>query len=369
MSLQPKENSHDFLAINIVPGPFMLLAAVCIVLRFVHHRRKGIVWWDDWAILAAFVTGAGAYISGLLCALAGYRIDEYTISQLNTCAKTGLAGEVLYTVSVAFSKISVLLFYKRIFDVDTQFLLFARIMTILIVEACFMYTFGLIFTNIPAKTQWNVNMLHTSINGMAFYVTMGTINILIDVVIIGLVQWKVWKLQMAYRRKLWISFLFLLAISSVAFGILRIVYTGTMNPNNAAYTLTLAWLWAILELFLYIICACLPIVYNLYRSIFPSRSKNDTWKANAIQYPQVMPGNNLLKEKRSKYHELHEDTCAFDNFVAYGAQNEDLKKTQSTEHLARPERILYHEEIYGQLEILKKNYAAEQRYIGIGTSV
>lgn len=90
MSLQPKENSHDFLAINIVPGPFMLLAAVCIVLRFVHHRRKGIVWWDDWAILAAFVTGAGAYISGLLCALAGYRIDEYTISQLNTCAKVGL---------------------------------------------------------------------------------------------------------------------------------------------------------------------------------------------------------------------------------------------------------------------------------------
>ncbi|KAI0852576.1 hypothetical protein F5Y00DRAFT_258422 [Daldinia vernicosa] len=367
MPIQPKGNNRDFLVINIVPGPFTLLAAACIVLRFIHHHRKRIIWWDDWAILAAFVTGAGAYISGLLCTLAGYRIDEYTISQLNTCAKTGLAGEVLYTVSVAFSKISVLLFYKRIFDVDTQFFLFTRIMTILVIEACFTYTFGLIFTTIPAKAQWDVNIIHTSINAVALYMAMGTINILIDVVIIALVQRKVWKLQMAYRRKLVISFLFLLAISSVAFGILRVVYTGTMNPDNATYTLTLAWLWANLELFLYIICACLPIVYNFYRSKFPSHSKNDSWKTNEMYYPQVMHGSNPLKEKRSKYYELDEETCASDNSIAYGARNEDLRKTQSTEPLVRPERALHRDEIYGRLSILEKDYAAEQRYIGIGT--
>ncbi|KAI1656693.1 hypothetical protein F4813DRAFT_390400 [Daldinia decipiens] len=329
MSAQSKQNSLNLLAINIVPGPFMLLAAVCIVLRFVHHHRKGKIRWYDWAILAAFVTGAGAYISGLV----------------------GLAGEVLYTVSVAFSKISGLLFYKRLFNVDTQFLLFTRVITILVVEACFTYTFGLIFINTPAKSRWN-----TPINAMAFYVAMGTINILIDAVIIGLVQRIVWKLQMPYRRKLWISFLFLLPILSVAFGILRVVYTGTMNPENITYTLTLAWLWATLELFLYIICACLPIVYNIYRSISPSRSKNDSWKTKEILYPQVMPGNNPLKEKRSKYHELDEESCDFD----------DIKKIHSTEPLVFPERVLYPKN-YSRLGIQEKDYAADQRYIGIGT--
>ncbi|KAI0117075.1 hypothetical protein F4814DRAFT_274044 [Daldinia grandis] len=367
MPLQSRANRDNFLAINIVPAPFMLLAFVCILLRFIPHRLKRTISWDDWAILAAFVTGAGAYISGIQCALAGYNVDEYTISQLNTCAKAGLAGEVLYTVSVAFSKISVLLFYKRIFSVVTQFLLFARVMTVIVVAACFTYTFGLIFTGIPVEARRDITMLHPSINAVAFYMAMGTVNICIDVVIIGLVQRRVWQLQMANRRKLWISFLFLLAVSSVAFGILRVVYTGNLSSNEAIYTLTLAWLWATLELFLYIICACLPIVYGLYRSKFPSHSKNASWRANEIYNPRVMPGNNPLKEKRSKYHELDEETSGSDSSVTYGAQSDDLMKTQSTEPLARPERILCREEIYRRPDILEWVCGAEEKYIGVDT--
>lgn len=70
----------------------MGFAAVCLTLRFTHRYRCNNLWWDDWAILGAFITGAGAYISGVLDAVpsigaAGYHIDTFTIPRLNTWAK------------------------------------------------------------------------------------------------------------------------------------------------------------------------------------------------------------------------------------------------------------------------------------------
>ncbi|KAI1803398.1 hypothetical protein F4811DRAFT_525376 [Daldinia bambusicola] len=339
-ALQPHELSHRFLVTNIISGTFMLLAAVCVITRLAHNQRKKRVNWDDWAILAAFVTGVGAYISGLLCAVNGYRAESPTIPQLNSCAKTGLAGEILYTISVAFAKISVLLFYKRLFGVITKFVVFAHVMMVLVVAACVTYIFGLIFTDAPAVAQWNVTVSHTSINAVAFYETVGTINILIDVVVIGYGQLKVWRLNMSARKKFEVAGLLFFAVSSVVVGILRVVDTGIMDHNDATYTLTLAWLWATLELFLYIICGCLPIVYSLFRAIFRSPSKNDQAETNRTT-PTLTFVSYSLDEKRTWYHKVDEGIYDSKYFLRK-SQTDDLE-TQSIEPLVRPERALSRE--------------------------
>ncbi|KAI1468685.1 uncharacterized protein F4812DRAFT_424113 [Daldinia caldariorum] len=339
-ALQPNELSHRFLVTNIISGTFMLLAAVCVIIRLAHHQRERRVKWDDWAILAAFITGVGAYISGLVCAVNGYHAESPTIPQLNTCSKTGLAGEVLYTISVAFAKISVLLFYKRIFYPETEFVVFTRVMTVLVVAACVTYMFGLIFTDTPAVAHWNVSMSHTSINAVAFYETVAAVNILIDVVVIGYTQLNVWRSQMSARNKFEISGLLFFAVSSVVVGILRVVYTGIMDHNDATYTLTLAWLFATLELFLYIICGCLPIVYNLFRSIFRGRSKNDRTGTTVISWPVTLVSNSL-EEKRAPYHQFDERTYVY-KYISRKSQIGDLE-TQSMEPLVYPERALSRE--------------------------
>ncbi|KAI8962182.1 hypothetical protein F5Y11DRAFT_200038 [Daldinia sp. FL1419] len=366
-SLQPKEINQRFIDDNIVSGVFLLLAFVSVILRFVHQQRKNIIGWGDWVILIAFITGVGAYVSGFLCALTGYRDDNYTTSQLDACAKTDLAGEILYTFSVGSSKTSVLLLYKWIFAVHTQFILLIDGMIILVVAVCITYTFGLIFADSPAEAQWDTTIPHTSINTVAFYVTMGSINILIDIAVIGLVQWRIWQLHMSKKRKIEISILLLFAVMyvlgsfylplhvpiahlanlfrSTVFGIMRVVYTG-INDRN---TLTLAWLWANLELFSYIICACLPVVYNLFRATTHRRSENESASTRAIRCPTETFDSSLLEEDGNGYLGPGQEMYDFKQYGALKAQRQYLKETQSIEQSVRLEPVLIHEKAYDSI--------------------
>lgn len=91
--LETPDRMHPaYVTSTVSVGILMGVAIVCLVLRFIHRCRSSNLWWDDWAILGAFVTGAGAYVSGVLCAVpsmgaAGYHIETFTISRLNMWAK------------------------------------------------------------------------------------------------------------------------------------------------------------------------------------------------------------------------------------------------------------------------------------------
>lgn len=244
-SLHPNQVSYGYLTYCITAGVLTLLATVCVGLRFVQRLRNADLWWDDWTIVAALVFAIGVFITDILAALpslggAGYHINTYTIDQLNTWAKVSitpinatiivcieftdaicnqidLASEVLYNPSITFSKVSMLLFYRRIFSVDGHFLLFMRIMMFLVVGTCLAAVFGLIFADNPVQAQWNLEMPHNSINLMSFVIAMAVINIVWDMAILGMVQGKVWGLHLDNRRKLLVSLLIILGALYVSY--------------------------------------------------------------------------------------------------------------------------------------------------------
>lgn len=211
----------------------MLIAAICVVFRFIQRYKIRDFRGDDWTILGSFVFGMGVFITNILISLpslgaAGYHINEYSLSQLHVWAKVGgsiiytflaelietlqlgLAAETLYNPSIALSKISALLFYRRIFSADGQFLIFMRIMIFLIVAQFLSSVIGLIFSYNPIEAQWIVEMPHTTINTKAFYITTAVINILLDIAILGIAQVKVWQLHLDTKRKVLLSLVFLL---------------------------------------------------------------------------------------------------------------------------------------------------------------
>lgn len=104
-----------------------------------------------------------------------------------------------------------LLFYRRIFSIDKQFIMFTRIMMFLIVASCITYVCGCIFQDTPVEAQWNIGMPKKSINVHVFYLTVGAVNMVLDFAIVGMVQHKVWQLHLDTRRKLGLSALLLLA--------------------------------------------------------------------------------------------------------------------------------------------------------------
>lgn len=98
-----------------------------------------------------------------------------------------------------------LLFYRRVFSVDGRFLVFTRIMIALIASSGSASVLGFIFMEYPVRVQ------RTSVNTKAFYVALSVINIGLDLVVFGLVQFKVWRLKMNIKRKTLLSLLLLLA--------------------------------------------------------------------------------------------------------------------------------------------------------------
>lgn len=210
----PNAVSSGQLVLDIVACIFAFLAAMS-ALRFFQRGHNADFWWDDWTVLAAFVFTVGASVATLMVSApsiagAGYHITTYTIPELNNYFKLVLAINVLYNLSVAGSKASIVLFYRRIFSADRQFLIFMRIMGVLIVCNCLAAVLGLIFSDNPVQAQWNVGMPYTSINDRAFWTVMAVVNILLDIMILGIALMKVWKLHMSQRRKLFISSVFLL---------------------------------------------------------------------------------------------------------------------------------------------------------------
>ncbi|KAI0438673.1 hypothetical protein F4803DRAFT_534193 [Xylaria telfairii] len=288
-SLHPNVISSGYLTYSIVTGVLVLIAAICVLLRFVYRLRNRDFGWDDWTILGALITDIGMFICNVLISLpslggAGYHIGTYSPGQLQLWAKIGLAAEVLYNPTIALAKISILLFYQRIFPMDTPFLIFMRVLLFFIIGQFFSSVLGLIFTTNPVQAQWDSSIPHTTINTKPFYITTAIVNILLDTAILAFAQVKVWHLQLDLKRKLLLSVVFLVGALTIISSILRVIYLETVDPNDPTYSLTIPGIWTNVEASLGIICPCLPLVYGLGRSCFSRHNPRRTTTSPGHSY-------------------------------------------------------------------------------------
>lgn len=118
----------------------------------------------------------------------------------------------IYIVSIAFSRVSVLLFYRRIFSIDRHFLRFVHIMATIVIATCIAYFFGAIFQDKARVLNTDISAAYTSINAGIFFFVLGLVNILLDIAIVAMVQQRLWKLHMGWRKKLGLSTLLLVVV-------------------------------------------------------------------------------------------------------------------------------------------------------------
>ncbi|KAJ5809696.1 uncharacterized protein N7503_001914, partial [Penicillium pulvis] len=78
-----------------------------------------------------------------------------------------LANEVIYNMSITLSKVSILLFYRRIFNLG-------------------MFTTHPEFYPGPVEAQWKTWLPHTTIHAKDLWVAAGVINAILDLVILCL---------------------------------------------------------------------------------------------------------------------------------------------------------------------------------------
>jgi len=120
-----------------------------------------------------------------------------------------LASEILYSITLSATKISILLFYRAIFP-GPRFAIATNIVGAFVIAwgvACILVS---IFSCNPVRGFWDLTIPSKCIETRKFFIGNSVPNIVMDVVILMLPMKKIWHLQMSFKQKLIVSGLFLL---------------------------------------------------------------------------------------------------------------------------------------------------------------
>ncbi|GKZ26523.1 hypothetical protein AbraIFM66951_002759 [Aspergillus brasiliensis] len=282
----------------VVTVMMTVLATVFVMVRF-FARRRASVEWDDWVCLAALVVGYAFMITTALLVTIGHggnhMIQFYSdLAKAQPFVQTFIGTDVLAAAGLALAKLSVLLFYRRIFAINRAFSIATWILGAIVVGWFISTACGLIFASHPVVGEWQPWVAHSHIAYKPFWITYGVLNLVLDIVILALPQLLVWKLNLSKARKRQLSLVFLLGAFICVASIIRVIVVAELDMNDESCkafspgplilshippnlmtfcglpldSLLLVALWNVIELDCAIICACLPMIPTVLKDVF-----------------------------------------------------------------------------------------------------
>ncbi|KAH3907378.1 hypothetical protein HBI56_157520 [Parastagonospora nodorum] len=270
---------------------FMCVVTSCVVVarlwaRFGIKRTAG---WDDWLIIASMPGLLGLTISTVL-ALRVYGFQLHIWDQTPrthiTVRQITMAMEVIYIGTTTLTKLSILMFYRRI----TSSVLSRPLLICIWASIVFVALYGpatilaLIFTCDPVEAYWyrfTTSWLRTHeykcVDEVIYLVAVISISTAQDFLACMLPMFVVYKLRLPLRQKIGLACVFLLGLAVCATGALRIhyahrlLYYTRLNPSPT-YDITWealgSWVATAVETNVSIICASAPALNAYFKGWF-----------------------------------------------------------------------------------------------------
>ncbi|MCJ1352868.1 MAG: hypothetical protein MMC33_002852 [Icmadophila ericetorum] len=283
------------LATIVVSTIFPILAIIAFGLRIYARRIKAHAFHlDDYlCLVATIVTVASCipYIIGAAIGGIGKHITDLSNDELTRFGKVMktlrkllndqvrylpppkilFALQFTYLAASSLTKISILIFYKRVFY-TARFALAANIL-IVHVSLWFMAFFiATLFQALPISYNWNLTVTATYvINEYAMYTAAGAIEIVLDIATLCLPIPVIWILKISTQKKWIVSGVFLLGGFTCLTSIIRLHYLiAYLSPAAQAsedftYDLANIIIWSAIEPCFGIVCACLPTLGPVFR--------------------------------------------------------------------------------------------------------
>ncbi|KAJ5900080.1 hypothetical protein N7495_004824 [Penicillium taxi] len=198
-------------------------------------------------------------------------------------------AEVFYMIAETFTQLSFLTFFTRIFPFERYRMVGYALMGL---SVCFglSNTFVMIFQCQPVSYFWHGwtgEYQGVCININAFSWFKAVFQIVMDIAIISLPIWPLVHTQTTTRKKIQIALMF-----CTGFAALTLLYTSDSN-TPAVY-------WSVVECDVAIICACMPTIPPVLRSVFPSffRKEYESRTADRPRKdPQLFHLSNMKKNR------------------------------------------------------------------------
>ncbi|KAL3417920.1 pth11-like integral membrane protein [Phlyctema vagabunda] len=259
---QDREIFSDVLAL-------MVLATLFVVVRIFTRifARTGGMAADDYLIIVGWLFTTGTAMCCLISTRYGCGRHLWVVSQsdFESIFKILYSYVYLYATGVSFTKLSILLFYRRVFGVTKAF----WICLSLVVGYWVAIIIAWINVCHPIHLFWykhTTTMEGYCFNDSKFYFGNGIANMLIDICVLAYPVPIVWKLHMPKEKKLAVIAILMLGSFVCVASIVRIVNLNDLiHATDTTWTMGPVFVWSCVEPYVGILCACLPTFAPLVR--------------------------------------------------------------------------------------------------------
>lgn len=214
----------------------VLVASIAIVLRFAARKKTNGTGLDDWAALTAYVFLVSVAVCHYLIlspyGSAGQPQSALGAQQLRRFLVVLYADNLCYTCCTAAVKLSLLLLLRRIFASSRPFRATTTAFAAVLVVWCLTVVFFQVFSCAPVHSFWDFADRRSCIDTTKFYNGVAISNILFDFILLALPLPMIWQLQMSIRKKIQVSFIFILGGFTIVCSILRTIALGSLDVNN-----------------------------------------------------------------------------------------------------------------------------------------
>ncbi|KUI67227.1 hypothetical protein VM1G_02944 [Cytospora mali] len=267
-SSEPSMVTSALLAVSIV---FPILGTIAVGLRFLVHNRvkKQKPSSDDWVCALAQLAAWGISIDTFVAA--GMAGTDYTYPSLSPLSASVIFLRTLWiegfplVISLSLVKISILLFYARVFT-TFKFKLAVHIYVGILTAWCISMVICQLLAANPIQNAWNpLATTPLRFNYNAWSLAFAGMSMVFDVIVLCFPLPIIYKLQMTQTRKLQVVAIFWLGIFCCVSSAVRFYYlyseiygaTALTGPDRYMKTST-AFIWGTVEPNASIIAACLP---------------------------------------------------------------------------------------------------------------
>ena len=192
---------------------------------------------------------------------------------LITAQKYAYAAQIILFPALALSKMSICLTYLRIFYQDKPGRYMIRALLVLLVLLTFPFMFEVAFQCSPIRVYWTEGRPAAKCRvDLIGFLLSGSLNIFVDVALMGIVLPRVLELQLHKRQKRALTGIVLLGSLAGVAGIIRMVRVSkslaipNFEPSWDSYDVSI---WTSMEIYVSLLCASAPGVKPVVVKVLP----------------------------------------------------------------------------------------------------
>ncbi|KAI1370552.1 hypothetical protein F4677DRAFT_350367 [Hypoxylon crocopeplum] len=267
------------------------IATVALCLRlWARNFQRFDMMADDWLMLIALIFVYGTCAITIIGGAhgAGKHIWAVSIGDLSTVFQLLYAYTYVYAGSVSFTKLSILLFYRRLFQRGTKwfhirlgiafFLCVGYPLTIWLVMAFVCKPVSHFWTQFSGTTGQCVDI------NTAFMV-LTVVNMVNDIIVLMVPIPEILQLQMSTNKKVAVCGVMLLGGFVCVASIVRIwAFAEFIKAVDLTWAMAHVFLWSSIEPAVGILSACLPSLRPLYRRAKNKVSSNATKQGSSANW-------------------------------------------------------------------------------------